>query len=386
MKFFKKFKNQYISKVVILAVIFGFAAGIVGQIVSKVYIDPLIDSSIEGALNTNQNISTSIPELRRIKKFLGVQQDFRVDEITEKFTPSLAGVYLKKPETTKTIGQIYLTSDFRGNAFILTSDGWLVTHQSVISKLDRRQLVVISNQKIFPVEEIITDPLTNIAFLKIAADNLPVVVLGDFQENISGQLVLVLNALGEVTVTSIKDIDYRPKTVASDFIRSSENFFESILIKDELNQFYLGAPLFNLAGEVIGVVENANSTKIVATAVPVNHFRPIIINVLRDNKIKRPYLGINYLDLSESLGIKKEVSQGLNKGALVYGNPERLGPAAEAGIEDGDIIVKIDNQEIDQQNSLTKIIQEYQIGDGLNLTILREGKEIIKEVYLGAIE
>lgn len=382
MKFSKKQKNQFISQVVILSVIFGFAAGVVGQIVADVYIDPWRQDYINQSLNTNQNISSPIPELKRLKRFLGIQQDFEVNKSVQQALPSLIGIYLKKKSSSNILDQIYLSQDLLGNGFILTSDGWLVTHQLVISNLNSERLVVVYNNQQFSVDQIVADSMTDIIFLKISASNLPVSILGDSDENTAGQLALVINALAEVTVTNIKDPNYQPKLLTNDFVLSSEKYAESILLESNITKLYLGSPLLNLAGEVTGIIKEINLESQVVTAVPINQFRPVILNVLKDSLTKRPYLGVEYLNLAATSGLDSTISQNQNQGALVFKKPTRLSPAAEVGLKINDIILSVDGQPVDKDNDLTELIQQYQPGDELNLEILRDGKEEVIKVIL----
>src|SRR3989339_811417 len=101
MKFFKNRKNKigntnrFISQVVVLAVIFGFFAGVVGQIFADVYLDPWPDGLIK-LPGDNQDNPLNVPELRRVKRFLGIEQDFEVEKSIRQALPAMVGVYLKK--------------------------------------------------------------------------------------------------------------------------------------------------------------------------------------------------------------------------------------------------------------------------------------------------
>ncbi|OGY46147.1 MAG: hypothetical protein A2731_01060 [Candidatus Buchananbacteria bacterium RIFCSPHIGHO2_01_FULL_39_8] len=381
MKFLsKKGEKRLISEVVILSVIFGLAAGIVGQIITDVYIDPFSQDYFYQNINTNQSI-IEIPELRRVKRFLGIEQDFEVNKSVKQALPNLIGIYLKKPPSQDILNQIYLSQDLLGNGFILTSDGWLVTHQLVIGNQNPEQLVVIYQNKQYSIDQLIEDSMTGTVFLKVSASNLPVAILGDSDENNSGQLAVSLNSLGVVVVTNIESPNYQQRSKSSDFVLSSEQYFESILIENNLSESYLGSPLLNLVGEVTGVIKEIDSAGGVALAVPINQFRPVILNVLRDSLVKRPYLGVDYIDLARAVGGE----QASNQGALIYRPPLRNSPAADAGLQVDDIIVSIEGQILDMENNLTEIIQQYQPGDELNLEIIRDSKRIDKKVVLSLL-
>ena len=384
MKFFQKQKQQFISQVVIIAIIFGFSAGVVGQIVADVYIDPWQQDYFYQNFNLNANVDL-IPELRRVKQFLGIEQDFEVNKSINKVAPAVIGIYQKKSAGKTILGQIYLPQDLAATGFILTSDGWLVGLGEVFNSLDSKQAVVVYDGKTYAINEVIIDPTTGVAFIKISANNLPVVVLGDSDEAISGQLVIGLNGLAEAMVTNIRNINYRNLNSVNNLAVSSEQYNELILLAGNLNPSYLGSPLINLGGEVVGVVNEINQTQNLVTAVPINQFRSIILDVLKSNIIKRSFLGVNYLDLAWTVGLDDATSQELTQGALVYQNPLRTTPAAEIGLQANDIILSVDDQPVDKNSSLTELIQQYQAGDEVNLEIRRGGQTIVRPVTLGLL-
>lgn len=386
MKLFNKSKNQFISQVVILSIIFGFGAGVVGQIVTEVYFDPYGQDLLYDNLNTNINSSNIVPELRRVKKFLGIEQDFEVNNSIEKTKQALVGVYLKKPESQSILKQAYLPQALKANGFILTSDGWLVSHGDIFKDHNIDELVVLHQGKVFEIEQAVVDSTTGVVFIKIAAGNLPVVVLGDSDELILGQLSIGLNSLNNATVTTIKNTNDFILEAEKDLVMYSEKYGNAILLNTALSNQYLGSPLVNLGGEVVGIISGNGQQSGQARVIPINQFRSIILDVLRNNLIKRPYLGVSYIDLAWVNGIDIGLTQGLNRGALVYQNPDKLTPAAEFGLLKNDIILSIDGQLIDKDSSLTSLVQQYQPGDEINLEILREGKNITGTVNLAVLQ
>ncbi len=386
-----KIKNdqKFISQVVVLSIIFGFAAGVVGQIVSNVYFDPWQNNYIyQDTLASNANPLNNveqIPELRRIERFLGIQQDFEVNNSIQKAKPTMVGIYFKKSQATKPIDQLYLSSGLKANGFILTNDGWVITYGDVFKNAKNEDFVVAYGEKIFSVENIVIDSVTGVVFVKISATNLPVVILGDSKDMTNGQLGIALNFLDEVSVTSIKSVNYWPVYSKDDYILSSEAYNKLFLLADNLDGNYVGGPLINLGGELIGIIKEFDSKKGVSTVLPINQFRSIILDVLKDNKITRPYLGIKYIDLSQSVGLSNELSQNLNKGALVYQKPDLNSPAAEIGIEQYDIIVSVYGQQVSEENNLAELLQQYKAGDKIELEILRGKETMVKSLALSAL-
>lgn len=389
-KLFKKGDKPFISQIIILSAVFGFGAGLVGQIFADAYLDPWQEIYVNQSLNANQNPVPPVPELKRVKRFLGIQQDFEVNSAVLKTASALAGIYPKKPAGGNLLNQIYLAKDLLNSGFVLTSDGWLVSYGKNLAAVKIDQLAVVVKNKVYAVENIIVDKTTGIVFLKIAANNLSVMTLGDSEESALGQLHLALNGLGETVVTTIKNNAFLPAGSprlgeAGSQTMSSERYDKQILLADRLSPNYLGGPLINLAGEIIGVVKESSSEQDLAAAIPVNQFRPVIEGILKNNKISRPFAGINYFDLSLVVGLDQSLSQGLDKGALVYQNPKAKTPAALAGLKANDIIVSLDGQPLNKAGGLVDLIQPYRPGDEITLEILREGKTVKQKLTLSAL-
>jgi len=380
---FKNRERKLVSEVVVLSVIFGFAAGMVGQIFADVYINPWGDTGAIQATNTNQDLSR-IPELKKVKKFLGIQQDFEVSKSVEQNAASVVGIYLKKAASKDYLNDIYLSQDLKGNAFILTTDGWMVTHQSVVGNFKKEQLVVFYGGKVLAIDKLVVDSATGVAFIKVVSDNLPVVVLGDSDEIDYGQLVLMLDAVDEVVVANIKSFNRNEVDLAKNLIYSSEVYNDYLVLQDEVGRYFLGSPLINLGGEVIGVVSSIDQNNKLIKIVPINQFKNIISGVLRSGAVKRVYLGVNYLDLSTVVGLSDNLTHGLNQGALVVGSILKNSPAGQADIKINDIILNVQGEQVDGNKKLTSIIQQYNPGDKVNIEIMRGKEKIVKKITLAA--
>lgn len=381
LKMLKKGTNPVISQVIILSAVFGFGAGLVGQILANAYLDPWKEIYVSQSLNAGQTALPPIPELKRVKRFLGIEQDFEVNRAVSKTFSALAGIYFKKSAGGGLAGQIYTSHDLLVSSFVLTSDGWLVSFNKNLAGKKIDQLAAVVKNKVYSVEKIVVDKTTNIAFLKIAANNLPVVALGDSDESVSGQLHIALDASGQTTVLTIKNNSFLlPGAQAM----SSERYDKQILLTDRLSANYSGGPLLNLAGEIIGVIKE-NSSEDLALVVPVNQFRPVIEAVLKNNKISRPFAGVNYFDLSMAVGLAESLNQGKDSGALIYQNPKAKTPAALADLKANDIIVSLDGQPLNKNSGLVDLIQQYAPGEEITLEILREGKMVKRKLTLSAL-
>jgi len=364
-------KNTFL-KIAILSVLFGLAAGVVGQLVSTAYLLP------KEVLILGEN--------GRIRKTAAeIEENEKIAEAHRITAPTIFEIYLQKPASRDPLGQIYLPKERVAFGVILTSDGWLASFGKNLTDPKDHFIVVTADQKIFSPQKIIFDEATEATFLKIETQNLPVPKLGEYGNLALGEKVIIPFGKQSMKITQIENLAYEKNSEPKDLIKSSEKFSKSILFKDNLNANEIGAPIVNLNGEVVGIASGPDGT-----GTPINFWRSAFLTLLKNNQIKRPYLGARYLNLAKAIGLSETISQNKIAGALIWGDKnlqikgaEKNSPAAKAGLRDGDIILKINDEEISQKIDLAEIIQKYSPDDILELTILRDKKEKTVEVTLG---
>lgn len=359
----------------------GFIAGIISGSLIKISTVPIETVT----LNSANGIKSSIPELVKLKRYLGLKEDLQAQAVAETVAPSLIGFY-KAKDGKNLLNQIYGQEDFLSNGFVLTSDGWMVAPAGIITKETKGKIIAIDGKKnIYHIENYIVDSFSNTVFLKTRANNLKVVVFGQAADLNLGQTVLAFNYFGDVAVVRIKNLKHQSGSVNS-LVKSTDKISRFYTIDKNLEKINGGGVVVNLEGEVVGMVydnsENANYNMVL----PVEVFSGIAGEVLKNQRVKRPSLGIDYIEIDQAAGLNIETNNGLIAGALVYKNPAPGSPALTAGIQVNDIITRLDDLTIDANNNLNEIIQGYKVGDKIELTILRNQKEIIKEVFLGMIE
>ena len=351
---------------IILAVVLGFAAGLVGASLRRVEPDFIFD---------NQLNSGNIQELIRLSRYSGLKNDLQAELVAELVRPKIAALYAKKAQSSDPVGSLYDEKNLLGFGIILTNDGWILTSADAL-KVSRDKIVVEINNQFYQIQQQINDTVAKTVFLKIDALNLPVAKLGVASDIQLAQTVLILNLPQEILLNQIKSLNNKNQTSA---VISTETYSDYLAFNLPLENAYPGAPVVNLSGEIIGIVSNN-------LAVPVNYFRPVIESVLKNGFVNRPALGVNYLDLSSAPGLSPDYSHGLERGALVVSQPKQNTAAAASGLKKDDIILKVDGQNVSSREPLTNLIQSYQAGELIYLTVNRAGLEITIEVYLGAIE
>lgn len=267
-----------------------------------------------------------------------------------------------------------------GTGFVLSEDGYICTNHHVVSGVDK--ITVKINAREYPAKIIGSDEKTDIALLKISpAEKLKPVYLGNSDEVRVGDWAIAIGnpfgldktfTVGVISATGRRDVDmmggsqYHIQTDAS------------------INPGNSGGPLININGEVIGInrmiYSNSGGSLGIGFAIPMNTARSILEQLKTHKKIKRGYIGVQIVPLTEEyagqLGLKT------TEGALI-GGLEENGPAARAGVRVGDVIVKINDTAIKDYNTLVDIVGKAPIAKTLKATIWREGKEINLFITVG---
>jgi S1-C subfamily serine protease len=280
-----------------------------------------------------------------------------------------------------------------GTGFIISSDGLILTNKHVVS-IEGADYTVLTNEgKKYPAQVLAFDPIQDIAILKVGENNLPTVKLGDSESLQIGQSVITIgNALGEFrnTVSAGVISGLRRSISASSGFGSQAEELENVIQTDAaINPGNSGGPLLNLAGEVVGInVAMAQGAENIAFALPINLAKKDIEQVKTIGKISSPFLGIRYILVNPL--IKERSGLPVDYGALIT-RGENLSDLAivpgsgadKAGLKENDIILEVEGKKIDRDNTLSKMIQKYKVGDTLKMKVLREGKEQGVSVTLG---
>lgn len=275
-----------------------------------------------------------------------------------------------------------------GSGFIVSKDGLIVTNKHVVADADASYTVFISTGKKYEAEVLARDSVLDLAIIKIKADNLPFVKLGDSDSIKLGQTAIAIgNALGEFRNTvSVGVISGLSRTVTASGGGTIERIENVIQTDAAINPGNSGGPLLNLKGEVIGInVAMVSDAQSIGFTLPINQAKKSIESVRRTGKIVAPYLGVRYLIIDSETAEKEKLS--VENGALIRGDKDgsavmKDSPASKAGIQAEDIILEINGEKINQEHSLAMLIKKYNVGDAITLKILRNGKTLELKVVL----
>ncbi|MEH6645810.1 Do family serine endopeptidase [Sulfitobacter sp.] len=268
-----------------------------------------------------------------------------------------------------------------GSGFIISSDGRIVTNHHVVFGAQNVEVTLADGTK-YDADLIGSDAATDIALLSIKADvDLPFVSFGTSEQmRVGDEVVAVGNPFGlSSTVTSgiisakARDINAGP-------------YDEFIQTDAAINRGNSGGPLFNNAGDVIGVntaiISPGGGSVGIGFAVPSDVVREVVADLSDDGTVTRGWLGVSIRPMSDE--VAEVLGFDSSKGAVVEA-VSKDSPADTAGLEKGDIILDFDGTQIEALRDLTRAVAAKEPEDKAKVTILRRGKEMFLDVTIGTL-
>ncbi|BAY08786.1 HhoA/HhoB/HtrA family serine endopeptidase [Calothrix sp. NIES-2098] len=275
-----------------------------------------------------------------------------------------------------------------GSGFIIGNDGRILTNAHVVDGADT-VTVILKDGRSFKGKVLGKDELTDVAVVKIQANNLPTVTLGNSDQLQPGQWAIAIgNPLGldNTVTTGIISATGR----SSNQIGAPDKRVEFIQTDAAINPGNSGGPLLNARGEVIGmntaIIQGAQG---LGFSIPINTAQRISNQLIATGTAQHPYLGIQMVGLTPELkqNINSDPNSGLSveedKGVLVV-KVVPNSPAAKAGIRAGDVIQKLNGQTVTDASSIQKAVDNSQIGGDVRLELRRNGQNINLAVRPGA--
>ena len=376
-------KSIIISALTVVVVLF-FSAILVANLngIKKLIAGSQIDFRTDTPITANQNIK-------------GLNDAFV--EISKTVTPSVVFIDVttsakKNDKKQNQPFEFFFGPDFRmeqppqhgsGSGVIISKDGYIVTNNHVVKDAsDKGIRVILTDKREFTAKLVGTDPNTDVAVIKIEADNLSVASVGNSDDVQVGQWVLAVgNPLGlNNTVTAgIVSALGRNVNVSGDTY-AINNFIQT---DAAINPGNSGGALVDINGMVIGINAAIQTTngyyQGYGFAIPINLVKSVASELIKSGKIERGYIGVSIKDVdtkeAKGLGLDKA------KGVLVQ-NVLKGGAGDEAGVKTGDVILSVDGKEVNAANQLQTIIGSHKPGEQVTLSIFRDGKTISIPVKL----
>lgn len=273
-----------------------------------------------------------------------------------------------------------------GSGFFVQKDGLVVTNKHVVSDPSYDYFVIDTHDKEYQVTNIYRDPLNDIAILQVEnapSEGFPTVKLGNSDTLKVGQYAVAIGtALGEfrntVTTGVISGLG-RGITAGSPFEGIVERLDNVIQTDAAISSGNSGGPLLNTRGEVIGVnTAVSRQGQNIGFAIPINIVRQSLENFEKTGRFSRAFLGVSYQNISTEDSEEQTIPQGAQVIEVVNDSQ-----AEKSGIRPGDIITKINGEDLTEDKSLAAVVSTKKVGDTVELTIWRNGNTSQITVTLG---
>lgn len=275
-----------------------------------------------------------------------------------------------------------------GSGFIVSNDGRIITNAHVVDGVDTVQ-VTLKDGRSFEGRVLGTDPVTDVAVIKIDANDLPTVAISDSDQIQPGEWAIAIgNPLGLDNTVTVGIISATGRSSGQVGVPDKRvNFIQT---DAAINPGNSGGPLLNQKGEVIGMNTAIRAdAQGIGFAIPMNTVQRIADQLAAEGSVEHPYLGVQMVTLTPD--VQRELNNNPNSGLTVDEEQGVLiarvspnSPAAEAGLRSGDVIQSINGQAIQDAAELQNIVEDSRVGNSLEIGLKRNGQTINLSARLGA--
>jgi Do/DeqQ family serine protease len=322
------------------------------------------------------------PAVVRINATKTVQNSAVPDAFNDPFFREFFGSQLPTPPSREMQRGV-------GSGFILNANGEIVTNAHVVDGADR-VTVTLKDGRTLQGKVMGVDPVTDVAVVKVEAQNLPTVQLGDSQQLKPGEWAIAIgNPLGLDNTVTVGIISATGRS--SSQVGASQERVNFIQTDAAINPGNSGGPLLNAQGEVIGVntaiIQNAQG---IGFAIPIQTVQRIAQQLIANGKVEHSYLGVQIATLTSEL--KQQFNEDPNNGLAVaeergvlVARVEPDSPADRAGLRAGDVIRRVNGKDVADANTLQQQVESSSVGSTLSLGLSRSGKDINITVKAGTL-
>ncbi len=314
------------------------------------------------------NISATQSAARAVPTLPGIDENDPMYDLFRRFIPNFPGGPRGGMPSERS----------RGSGFIVSGDGFILTNTHVVDGADE-VIVRLADRREFRATVVGTDARSDVAVLRIEASDLPTVVIGNPDALKVGEWVVAIGSpFGFDQSVTAGIVSAKGRALPD------ENFVPFIQTDVAINPGNSGGPLFNLRGEVVGINSQIYSQTGgfmgLSFAIPIDVAMSVHTQLLEDGRVRRGRIGVAVQEvtraLAESFGLERP------EGALV-GGVEPGGPAARAGVQVGDVIVRFDGREVVTSGELPRIVAAVRPESDVEMVVVREGRRESIQITLG---
>lgn len=272
----------------------------------------------------------------------------------------------------------------QGSGVIVSSDGYILTNNHVVGDADTIEVRMYNQNNYIPAKVIGTDKWTDLAVIKVNAKNLPAMKLGNSDDLRVGEMVMAVGSplspdLANTVTMGIVSAKGRAH------IFNNQQLQDFIQTDAAINPGNSGGALINLNGELVGInsaiATQSGGNEGIGFAIPINMAKSVMDQIIKYGKVTRSYIGVAISNIQNSamaqgFGLKKD------EGALITSVKDGS-PAAKAGLQHGDVVIKMNGKEVKGPDDLQRRIVAIAPGKKISLTVIRYGKQKHFEVTLG---
>ena len=386
---FRKNKSILISSAIACVFTLAVTAGIFGTLIATDVIElntsstktPTAAAVASGTAVENSKIMSAVAKAEPAVVSIIITKDVAtVEQYYQQYNP-FSGLYGNSTDSDDEDSNEQEIGG--GSGFFVSSDGYIVTNNHVVSDTTADYTVMTSDGTKYAAKILDTDSTMDVAILKVEGKDFPFLTFADSSTLKLGQTTIAIgNALAEfqnsISMGIVSGLS-RSITASDSSTGSSEKLDDVIQTDAAINSGNSGGPLLDIQGNVIGVnVAVETTANSIGFALPSNIVKSIADSVKQYGEIVKPYLGIRYTLVTDS--IKKSNNLSVDYGALISKGSSSSEPAVisdspadKAGIKEGDVILEIDGTKITEDNSVTSVIRQKEIGQTVTIKILRDG-------------
>lgn len=336
-------------------------------------------AGLAGSYAKDQFVANNSTSQAVTKEYVSNESEL-VSSIAQEVSPSVVSINVVS-SSSSFYGPIESTG--AGTGVIISKDGLVLTNRHVVPEGSDEIEVILSDGTVYDDVTVIgRDPRSgvDIAFLKINdVDNLSPAILGDSDQlKVGDKVIAIGNALGEFqTTVTTGIISGRSRPVYASGASGTEYLSNLLQTDAAINPGNSGGPLVDINGQVVGINTAVADAENIGFAIAISDIRGVIDEVLKSGKVVVPYIGVRYETIDKAYA--KEYNLDVTEGAYIRGRGALSAviansPADKAGLQEHDIIVKVNDTALDSKNGLGALVGRNSVGDTISLTILRDGQ------------